>query len=184
LSAISRSGKRAAGVVRRLLAMARPISADTTREAVNVLDTIAEVTALVRPHVEREGIRFIVKLPAEAPPVLAVPGELDDVWLNLILNAHDVLLGCPEPEIGVVAQYHHADAILEVDIWDNGPGIPKEIVGEIFKPFFTTKPQGEGTGLGLHICRQVVDRVGGTISVQTSGSGTRFVVRLPIMRSD
>lgn len=184
LSAISRSGKRAAGVVRRLLAMARPISADTAREPVNVLDTISEVTALVRPHVEREGIRFIVKLPTEAPPVLAVPGELDDVWLNLILNAHDVLLGCHEPEIGVVAQYHHADATLEVDIWDNGPGIPKEIVGEIFKPFFTTKPQGEGTGLGLHICRQVVDRVGGTISVQTSGSGTRFVVRLPIMRSD
>ena len=53
-------------------------------------------------------------------------------------------------------------AMIEVVVWDNGPGIPAEIVGEIFKPFFTTKPLGEGTGLGLHICRQVVDRVGGS----------------------
>ncbi len=184
LSAISRSGKRAAGVVRRLLAMARPISAETSREAIQVFDTIAEVCALVRPHVEREGIRFIIQLPAEAPTVFAVPGELDDVWLNLILNAHDVLLGCPSPEIGVSAVTDKAANLVEVNVWDNGPGISQEIVGEIFKPFFTTKPQGEGTGLGLHICRQVVDRVGGTISVQTSSAGTRFVVRLPMMRSD
>jgi signal transduction histidine kinase len=73
--------------------------------------------------------------------------------------------------------------MIEVTVWDNGTGIPAELVGEIFKPFFTTKPQGEGTGLGLHICRQVVDRVGGAISVQTSTTGTQFVVRLPIMRS-
>ncbi|MEP7290760.1 MAG: GAF domain-containing sensor histidine kinase [Chloroflexota bacterium] len=185
LSAILRSGKRAAGVVRRLLAMARPISAETSREAVNVLTTIAEVTALVRPHVEREGIRLILRLPNEAPPpILAVPGELDDVWLNLILNAHDVLVGRPSPEIGVTAGYDAAAKVVEVNVWDNGPGIAQEIAGEIFKPFFSTKPIGEGTGLGLHICRQVVDRVGGTISVQTSESGTRFVVRLPIMRSD
>ena len=55
--------------------------------------------------------------------------------------------------------------VIEVIVWDNGPGIPEDIVGEIFKPFFTTKPIGEGTGLGLHICRQVVDRVGGVITV-------------------
>lgn len=185
LSAISRSGKRAAAVVRRLLTMARPIDEATPHRAVNVVDTINEVTALVRSHVEREGIQLVARLPEEPlPSVWAVSGELDDIWLNLILNAHDAVIGCTMPEIGIDAIYDRKGNAIEVNVWDNGPGIPPEIVGEIFKPFFTTKPLGEGTGLGLHICRQVVDRVGGTISVQTSSSGTRFVVRLPIMRSN
>lgn len=183
LSAISRQGKRAAGVVRRLLTMARPLAEDTPHVAVNVIDTITDVTALVRSHVEREGIRLITDLPETLPRIWAMPGELDDIWLNLILNAHDAVIGCTMPEIGVDASYDRRGNAVEVNVWDNGPGIPPEIVGEIFKPFFTTKPLGEGTGLGLHICRQVVDRVGGSISVQTSSSGTRFVVRLPIMRS-
>jgi C4-dicarboxylate-specific signal transduction histidine kinase len=165
--------------------MARPIDEATPHSAVNVIDTINEVTALVRSHVEREGIRLVVRLPGEAlPKVWAVSGELDDIWLNLILNAHDAVIGCTMPEIGIDAIYDRKGNAIEVNVWDNGPGIAPEIVGEIFKPFFTTKPLGEGTGLGLHICRQVVDRVGGTISVQTSSSGTRFVVRLPIMRSN
>lgn len=184
LSAISRAGKRAAGVVRRLLAMARPIAADAARSHIDVLDTINDVAALVRPHIEREGMRLITQLPNERfPNVLAVPGELNDVWLNLILNAHDAVVGRAGPEIGVTAAYDPQTPYIEVSVWDNGPGIPTELVNEIFKPFFTTKPPGEGTGLGLHICRQVVDRIGGVISVQTSPSGTRFMVRLPIIRS-
>ncbi|MFN8451133.1 MAG: GAF domain-containing protein [Anaerolineae bacterium] len=184
LTAISRSGKRAAGVVHRLLAMARPISSDAPPEAIDVLYTIADIDALVRPHLEREGIRFIMQIPEEAlPPVMAATGELNDVWLNLILNAHDAVVGRKSPEIGVVAFYDPEDDIIEVSVWDNGPGISPDIVGEIFKPFFTTKPLGEGTGLGLHICRQVVERVGGNIAVHTTTSGARFVVRLPIMRS-
>lgn len=185
LTAISRSGKRAAGVVHRLLAMARPISSDAPRVPIDVLYTISDIDALVRPHLEREGIKLTMQLADEEalPPVLAATGELNDVWLNLILNAHDALAGRKAPEIGVAVQYDPADTFIEVSVWDNGPGIPAEIASEIFKPFFTTKPLGEGTGLGLHICRQVVERVGGSISLQTATSGARFVVRLPIMRS-
>ncbi|MBI1258613.1 MAG: GAF domain-containing protein [Chloroflexi bacterium] len=184
LSAISRAGKRAAGVVRRLLSMARPIASDTPRSPIDVVYTIRDITTLVRPHIEREGIHLTSQLPENGfPPVLAVAGELNDVWLNLILNAHDAVIGRKSPEIGVTCTLDSENDMIEVIVWDNGPGIPVEIIGEIFKPFFTTKPQGEGTGLGLHICRQVVDRVGGVISVQTSDSGSRFVVRLPIMRS-
>ncbi len=184
LMAISRSGKRAASVVRRLLAMARPNTPDIPRTAIDVIYTIEEIIALVRPHIEREGIRLLLQLPQAAlPAVWAVPGELDDVWLNLILNAHDVLAGQANAEIGIATGYDHVSGIIDVSIWDNGPGIPQDVVGEIFKPFFTTKPVGEGTGLGLHICRQVIDRVGGVITVQTSSEGTQFKVRLPIMRS-
>ncbi|MCC6804131.1 MAG: GAF domain-containing protein [Anaerolineae bacterium] len=184
LAAVSRSGKRAAGVVHRLLAMARPISSDAPREPIDVLYTISDIDALVRPHLEREGIKLTIQTPeAPLPPVMAVAGELNDVWLNLILNAHDAVVGRKSPEISVSAVYDPEDAVNEIAVWDNGPGIRADIVGEIFKPFFTTKPVGEGTGLGLHICRQVVERVGGSISVHTATSGARFVVRLPIMRS-
>ena len=185
LSAISRSGKRAAGVVRRLLATARPNSPTVPPQAINVVYTIEEILALIRSYIQREGMRLVTDLPSEPPPsVLAVPGELDDVWLNLILNAHDALVGMKDPEIGVKVTYDAGSEEVEVVVWDNGPGIPENIVNEIFKPFFTTKPTGEGTGLGLHICRQVIDRVGGTITVQsTPNEGTRFAVRLPITRS-
>lgn len=184
LTAVSRAGKRAAGVVHRLLAMARPIASDAPREPIDVLYTISDIEALVRPHLDREGIKLTIQMPEEPlPPVLAVAGELNDVWLNLILNAHDAVVGRKNPEIGVSAVFDPEDAVNEISVWDNGPGIRADIVGEIFKPFFTTKPVGEGTGLGLHICRQVVERVGGSVSVHTATSGARFVVRLPIMRS-
>jgi len=70
-----------------------------------------------------------------------------------------------------------------VQVWDNGPGIPEKIIERVFKPFFTTKPVGEGTGLGLHICRQTAERAGGSISVEsTPGKGARFLVLLPVKR--
>lgn len=185
LNAISRAGKRAAGVVRRLLASARPNTSTTPPQPINVAQTVEEILTLVHSYLNRAGITLIRRLPDELlPPVMAVPGELDDVWLNLILNAHDALTGYPEPQIGIEITYTPDEDMMDVIVWDNGPGIPTEIMGEIFKPFFTTKPAGEGTGLGLHICRQVVDRVGGTITVESQlNQGTTFRIRLPVIRS-
>jgi signal transduction histidine kinase len=167
-----------------LLAAARPSDPDAQLAPVNVATTIEDVVALVRAHIERDHVRLIVRLPEEPlPMVLAVPGELDDVWLNLLLNAHDALRGRPDPEIGIAVSYVASASILDVQVWDNGGGIPEAVVNDIFKPFFTTKPAGEGTGLGLHICRQVVERAGGTITVESvPGEGTSFLVRLPVIR--
>jgi two-component system, NtrC family, sensor kinase len=121
-------------------------------------------------------------LPEEKlPPVWAVPGQLDDIWLNLLLNAHDALIGREGAQMGITASYTLGDDTIQVIAWDNGPGIPAKIIDEVFKPFFTTKPVGEGTGLGLHICRQTAERVGGSISVESApDTGTRFLVRLPV----
>jgi signal transduction histidine kinase len=185
LSAISRAGKRAAGVVRRLLASARPNTNNTPPQPINVVQSVEEILTLVNSYLTRAGITLIRRLPDELlPPVMAVPGDLDDVWLNLILNAHDALTGRDDPQIAVEIAYPPDGDMTEVIVSDNGPGIPSEIMGEIFKPFFTTKPAGEGTGLGLHICRQVVDRVGGTITVDTHpNKGTTFRIQLPVIRS-
>jgi signal transduction histidine kinase len=182
LQAISRAGKRAAGVARRLLAIARPNDPEAPPERIDVVDTIEGILSLVKAHIERDRIQIIAKLPEEKlPPVWAVPGQLDDIWLNLLLNAHDALIGREGAQMGITTSYTLGDDTIQVIAWDNGPGIPAKIIDEVFKPFFTTKPVGEGTGLGLHICRQTAERVGGSISVESAPEqGTRFLVRLPI----
>lgn len=184
LEAISRAGKRAASVVRRLLAAVRSGGDDAQPEPIDVMDTIEGTLSLVRGHIEQDHIRILPSFPTyRLPTVWAVQGQLDDIWLNLLLNAHDALTGREGSEIGIEISLSHDGEYIEVVVWDNGPGIPPHIVSEIFKPFFTTKPVGQGTGLGLHICRQVIDQVGGSISVQTAlEQGTRFLVRLPTQR--
>lgn len=186
LLAISRAGKRAASVARRLLAVSRPNDPEGKPEPIDVIDTIKGVLSLVKSHIERSHIRIVADLPSTAyPPVEAIPGQLDDIWLNLFINAHDAIVGASQEngEIGVRIITPPNDVVMDVIVWDNGPGIPENIKNQIFRPFFTTKRVGEGTGLGLHICRQVAERVGGQITVESApGHGTRFHVRLPVMR--
>jgi two-component system NtrC family sensor kinase len=181
LDAIFRAGKRAAGVARRLLAISRPNDPESPPQPIDVVDTIEGILSLVKSHIERDRILVKPHLPEnKLPSVWAVPGQLDDIWLNLVMNAHDALMGRPNAQIDIYAAYQPAESMIEVRVEDNGPGITPDIVNEIFKPFFTTKPVGEGTGLGLHICRQVTERVGGSITVNsTPGMRTEFLVRLP-----
>ncbi|MBE2182920.1 MAG: GAF domain-containing protein [Anaerolineae bacterium] len=182
LSAIVRASQRAKGVVRRLLAAVRT-NIDAGVEAVDIITTIEDTLALVRQHLERDGTKIYVKFPSSSiPDVQAVPGELEDVWLNILLNAHDVLIAREDGEVRIEVRYLRTEQMVAVEIADNGPGIPDSVINEIFKPFFTTKPLGEGTGLGLHIARQAVERAGGTIKVRSdSQTGTRFVVLLPAL---
>jgi signal transduction histidine kinase/CheY-like chemotaxis protein len=182
LQAISRAGKRAAGVARRLLAIARPNDPESPPERIDVVDTIEGVISLIKSHIERDRIEIIPQMPEEKlPPVWAVSGQLDDIWLNLLLNAHDALFGRPGAKMGITAAYNSEESVIDVIVWDNGPGIPARIIEDVFKPFFTTKPVGEGTGLGLHICRQTAERIGGSITVESiPNEGTQFFVRLPV----
>lgn len=184
LQAIHRAGKRASGVARRLLAISRPNDPESPPERIDVVETIQGVLSLVKAHIERDHIQIIAQLPDELlPPVWAVQGQLDDIWLNLLLNAHDALMGCEDAQLGISASYTPEADYLQVLVWDNGPGIPEKIIENVFKPFFTTKPVGEGTGLGLHICRQTAERAGGSITVEsTAGKGARFLVLLPVKR--
>lgn len=184
--AIYRAGKRAAATARRLLAISRPNDSKTPPEMVDVADTIEGILQLVGAHIERKNIRIHPKLPdTKVPDVLAVKGQLDDIWLNLLMNAHDALGEKPNSQIGVEVAYRSLDEHIVVRVWDNGPGIPDELKERIFSPFFTTKRPGEGTGLGLHICRQVVQQIGGTITVESAvGKGTRFTVELPTVNNE
>lgn len=187
LQAIHRAGKRAANVARRLLAIARPHDPNAQPEMIDVVDTVRGILSLMQTHIERGNIRIVPTLPDEPlPSVMAVKGTLDDIWLNLLMNAYDALVGWhegrEEGKIGIEVYYVPERKCINVVVWDNGPGIPEHIREQIFSPFFTTKPVGEGTGLGLHICREVVENVGGSITVESvPGHHTSFIVRLPVI---
>lgn len=186
LQAVYRAGKRAAGVARRLLAISRPNDPQTTPEFIDVVDTVEGILSLVGTHIERRNIKIHTRLPEQKiPAVLAIKGQLDDVWLNLLMNAHDALGDRPGAQIGVEVAYRQIDESIVVRVWDNGPGIPDELIERIFKPFFTTKRPGEGTGLGLHVCRQVVEKAGGFITVESAmNKGTRFTIELPTVKNE
>lgn len=179
--AIHRAGKRAHAVVKRLLSTARRNKPDDERVWIDVHQTIHNTLDLVMSHLERGKIKFSADFDDQPEAyVLAFPGHLEDVWLNLLLNGRDALVNVNNAQIGISTRRSELDS-LEVVIWDNGKGISPENLNHIWEPFFTTKPPGEGTGLGLHICRQVIEQCGGTIGVETVvNQGTQFRIVLPI----
>jgi signal transduction histidine kinase len=113
------------------------------------------------------------------PRIMAYGGELNQVWTNLIDNAIHAVNGSGKICVGT----SHEDNQLVVEIVDNGQGIPPEVQSHLFEPFYTTKPIGTGTGLGLIISNRIVaDRHGGEIEFESKPGETRFRVRLPIHR--
>lgn len=180
VQAIQRSGQRANTVVKRLLSTARRNSSDEP-QWVDVHQTVRNTLDLVSTHIERGRVRFEVDLDTSLPSFArALPGHLEDVWLNLLINARDALIKAP-PGSAMGITTRRAAQTLDILVWDKGPGIPIEFKDRIFEPFFTTKPTGEGTGLGLYICKQVITEIGGRIGVDTSaGQGTCFRITLPV----
>jgi two-component system NtrC family sensor kinase len=161
--------------------MARQQSLEEIAEPLEVNETINNTLTLVKSHVQQGNVDLSVVLGESLPPVMAVRGQLEDVWLNLLLNARDAVANCPNPLIGITTAHNGDQYRFEVTVWDNGKGIPEALQKKIFEPFFTTKPSGEGTGLGLHICRQVVEAFHGSLSVQSAyNEGTRFLIYLPV----
>jgi len=145
-------------------------------QEVSVHDGI-EKTLLVLDHKVRLGIQILREYDEHLPPIQANGAELNQVWTNLIDNAIDAMGGRGQ----VTIRTRHENNAVIVEIRDQGPGIPSELVSRIFDPFFTTKEPGKGTGLGLDIVRRiVVEGHHGDISVESKSGDTGFIVRLPI----
>jgi signal transduction histidine kinase len=116
---------------------------------------------------------------AELPAILCYPGQLNQVWMNLLSNAAQAVEGRAEPTVKVSTEMEDGKVLVTVS--DNGAGIKPEVQSKIFEPFFTTKPVGQGTGLGLSICHSIIERHGGQIWCEsTPETGTTFRVRIPI----
>jgi len=140
-------------------------------------DVIEDVLDLMRPELERHA-RLALSF-GEAPLVLATERQLGHVILSLLVNAAQAMRGKPEDNRIDVRVSEDARGWAVVEIADTGPGIADDVLARIFDPFFSTKREGEGTGLGP-VSRAIVTELGGELRVSsTVGKGTRFRIELP-----
>ncbi|AXH94998.1 ATP-binding protein [Ornithinimicrobium avium] len=136
-----------------------------------------ESTLLVLGHRLREGVEVVRDYGEGVPRIEAFAGELNQVWTNLVDNAIDAMDGRGTLRL---TSRPGEDGGVVVEIADTGPGMPQEVVGRAFEAFYTTKPVGKGTGLGLDIARRiVVERHGGAIEIESETGSTVMRVRLP-----
>jgi len=168
--------ERVASIVRDLRTFAR--ADEGIRGPVDVQAALESALNIAGSEIKQKAI--LVRDYEPVPPVDANPNRIEQVLLNLLLNAAQSLPSREAPGHEVRARLRSSGNEVSIIIEDTGSGIPEELLGKIFDPFFTTKPVGVGTGLGLSICRSIVRGLGGEISVSsTLGEGSQFTVSLP-----
>ncbi len=144
-------------------------------QSVDLHEEIDRTLALMEPRLK--GGISVVREYGELPQVRCYPGQLNQVFLNLLMNACDVLSAGGQ----ITVRTQRTDQGVRLEFKDDGPGIPQDIQSRIFDPFFTTKPVGQGTGLGLSLSHGIIDRHGGRIQIDTQAdTGTSFVIDLPL----
>jgi PAS domain S-box-containing protein len=183
LPVVKETLSRALTTVENLLRFARGTPLDRV-PGVLIHDVLARALHLLGPELDRSGVAVERDFAQDAPTIVADATQLEQVLVNVVINAVHAVHGRPDPRIKASIARH--DGGVRVTIEDSGPGVPRELRDRIFEPFFTTKgPLGgspvPGTGLGLSLALGVVEAHGGTIEVDTSPSlgGARFSVSLP-----
>ncbi len=166
---------RIAGIARNILTQARVT--EPGKRLMDVNDVLTRVLLLQSYPMKMENIEVEIDLPPKPPLLMADEGRLQRVFVNLVLNARQAM-----PDGGrLMVRSRHTDEWYEVTLADTGCGIAPADIERIFEPYFTTKAESGGTGLGLAVSRQYIEAVGGTLNVHsTPGQGARFIVRLPV----
>jgi two-component system cell cycle sensor histidine kinase/response regulator CckA len=192
---IKSNSNRAAGLTRQLLAFSRQ---QTLRPQVLQLpDVVSEVSHLLK-RLLGETVELVVKHGRNLGPIRADPGQLEQVIINLAVNARDAMAGKGGGTLTIQTYSVKADQVAELgsdilpiadysalSVTDTGSGIAPSVLSKIFEPFFTTKEVGKGTGLGLSTVYGIVKQSGGFIFADsTVGQGTRFVIYLPVHHED
>lgn len=144
---------------------------------------LEESISLFMPLFNNAGIRATLQLEPNLPPAAIHPGRIEQVILNLFSNARDAFENNPTSDKWIKVTLNRGeDQQLVIAVDDSAGGIPDHALDNIFNPFFTTKAIGKGTGLGLSVAHNLIDDVGGNISVRNTEHGARFVVRLPAFK--
>ena len=181
---ISQEAERAGRIVKNLLLFSR--EAKSERRAVQLNDVIERTLALRSYELKLENIEVEMALDAALPQTLADAAQLQQVVLNLVVNAEQAIVMARGEESSngriLIRTERLPGDRLAMEISDDGPGMPPEIASRIFDPFFTTKPPGVGTGLGLSIVYGIVQEYGGEVSVDSlPGRGATLTVELPAL---
>jgi PAS domain S-box-containing protein len=184
---IIKEAKMANAIVLEVLDFVRPIRLQLERIA--LADVVRDAISMAESHVPRGNTEVAIALPEGLAPIQGDPHQLRQLFTNLLTNAFEALGGMGHISIAAVELAPeeeatsggdaHAVPMVQVEVNDDGPGVPADVMDKIFSPFFTTKPQG--SGLGLAIVRKIVDAHDGRIDVSArQQGGTRFRVTLPV----
>jgi PAS domain S-box-containing protein len=177
------AAERCTRIVRTFLAMARRQPAE--RRATDLNEVLRGALELLGYVLTSGDVQVRLQLDASLPAVLADADQLSQVFLNLYTNAQQAMARTPAPRLLSVTSRATPDARqVVVEVADSGPGVPAELAGRIFEPYFTTKPAGEGTGVGLAVSLGIVQAHGGTLLLeQAPGRGACFVLSLPALHA-
>lgn len=176
ISDIHQQSLRCRHVIQDLMHFAR--KSEHRREPVRLLSVLEETLQLFKNDLFRARISVKKLLPADPPLVIGDPNQLKQVFVNILLNAMRSLQGVESPEVSI--RLYRAEGLVGVEFRDNGPGIQEKDLPRVFEPFFTTRPVGEGTGLGLSVSYGIIKAHNGDIRVESvAGKGCAFIIELP-----
>lgn len=174
---IEQDAQRANKILVSLLEFSRP--PDVALEALGLNEVVNGALTLCRHQLQMAGVKVETSLAEGLPLVRGNGNQLRQVLLNLMLNAGQAMKDSPLKRVTITTERSPEGGVV-VRIADLGPGIAPEVRERLFKPFFTTKRRGEGTGLGLSVSKGIIEAHHGHISVQTElGKGATFVLELP-----
>jgi PAS domain S-box-containing protein len=181
LERINRQGVRAARIVENLLTFAR--RKEPRQESININDVIERSLELQAHQLALDNISIVKELDEALPPTVADPFQMQQVFMNIIGNAHQALRDWGgERELRVRSEL--VGDMIRVEFADSGPGISPEVMGRLFEPFLTTREVGKGTGLGLSIAHGIVEAHGGRVWAESEvGKGATFIVEIPVRGS-
>jgi signal transduction histidine kinase len=169
--------RRCARIIKDLLVFTREVSGVVAPLDVN--EIIEKTLALMDYQFSLSGVTVTPRLAHRLPEVKANPGQLGQVFLNILLNALESLEGKKEATIEIATGRN--EGMVTIAVADNGRGIPPENLSRLFEPFFTTKEAGRGSGMGLAVCQGIVSKFGGRIEAASEpGKGSVFTVLLPL----
>jgi len=178
LEKITHHGKRADSIVKGMLAHSR--SGKGEKELTNINELADEYLKLsyhgMRAKNNTFNTEFKTDFDADLPKINVIPQDIGRVLLNLINNAFQASAGVVSPLVQVSTK--RMESVIEISVSDNGPGIPDNIKDKIFQPFFTTKPTGQGTGLGLSLSYDIVKAHGGSLEAKSMPGETVFTISL------
>jgi two-component system NtrC family sensor kinase len=179
LQTIYQEAQRSARIIENLLTFARRETAQKRYADVNHI--LRDTLELRSYQFKVDNIQLVKQLDEHLPWTMVAPQQMQQVFLNLLNNAHQALMESAGPR-RVVVTSETKDEVIRIQIADNGPGIPQDVLGKIFDPFFTTKEVGQGTGLGLSIAFGIVQEHGGRIWAESQlEEGSAFIIELPIV---
>jgi len=173
---IEAASLHARDIIQKLLVFARQAPPEKTQ--INLNQVVEDGLYFFEARCARQGIELVRLLSANLPEVTADPAQLNQLLVNLVVNALQSMPGTGK----ITVQTRFCDHNVYLIVEDTGIGMSKEVLDKIFVPFFTTKDVGHGTGLGLPVVYGIVTAHGGTIDVKSKpGCGTRFEIQLPVI---